>query len=106
MWVVGISKSRMVAMAELIVFAFSDIFSAENSKFSADSGIHGIHFLECMGRGQSFMRTFLAQFLFECSPIQFTGAAPEPKTCQLKFLFNNYGGLEKVYDKNMDCPSY
>ena len=48
------------------------------------------------------MRTFLAQFLFECSPIQFTGAAPEPKTCQLKFLFNNYGGLEKVYYKNMD----
>ena len=47
-WVVGIYKSRMVAMAELIVFAFSDNFSADNSKFSADSGIHGIHFLECM----------------------------------------------------------
>ena len=44
----GISKIRMVAMAELIVFAFSDYFSAESSKFSADSGIHGIHFLGCM----------------------------------------------------------
>ena len=44
----GIYKSRMVAMAELIGFVFSDNFSAENSKISADSGIHGIHFLECM----------------------------------------------------------
>ena len=32
----------------LIVFAFSDNLSAENSKLSADSGIHGIHFLGCM----------------------------------------------------------
>ena len=47
----GIYKSRMVAMAELIGFVFSDNFSAENSKISADSGIHGIHFLECMGGG-------------------------------------------------------
>ena len=38
-------------IAELIVFAFSDNLSAENSKFSADSGIHGIHFLECMRWG-------------------------------------------------------
>jgi len=49
------SKYRMAVMApaferiaELIVFAFSDNISAENSKFSADSGIHGIQFLECM----------------------------------------------------------
>ena len=52
------SKNRMAVMApalehiaELIVFAFSDNISAENSKFSADSGIHGIQFLECMQSG-------------------------------------------------------
>ena len=35
-------------IAELIVFVFSDNLSAENLEISADSGIHGIHFLECM----------------------------------------------------------
>ena len=52
----GIYKSRMVAMAELIGFVFSDNFSAENSKISADSGIHRIHFLECMGMGPPILK--------------------------------------------------
>ena len=37
-----------VTVAELIVFAFSDNLSAENSKLSADSGIQRIQLLECM----------------------------------------------------------
>ena len=32
----------------VIVFAFSDNLSAENSKLSADSGIHGIQRFGCM----------------------------------------------------------
>ena len=54
------SMNRMAVMApalehiaELIVFSFSDKISAENSKFSADSGIHGIQFLECMGESDT-----------------------------------------------------
>ena len=42
------SKNRMAVMAPALEFAFSNNISAENSKFSADSGIHGIQFLECM----------------------------------------------------------
>ena len=50
------------------------------------------------------MRTFLAQFLFECSPIQFTGAAPEPKTCQLKFLFLITEGWKRFIIKTWIAP--
>ena len=42
------SKNRMAVMAPALEFAFPDNISAENSKFSADIGIHGIQFLECM----------------------------------------------------------
>ena len=34
--------------AELIVFAFSDNLSAENSKLSAESGLQGLQLLECV----------------------------------------------------------
>ena len=42
------SKNRMAVIAPALEFTFSDNIFAENSKFSADSGIHGIQFLECM----------------------------------------------------------
>ena len=35
-------------IAELIVFAFSDSLSAENSKLSAESGLQRLQLLECM----------------------------------------------------------
>ena len=42
------SKNRMAMLAPGLEFAFSDYISGENSKFSADSRIYGIQFLECM----------------------------------------------------------
>ena len=47
------SNNRMAVMALGLEFAFSDNISAENSKFSTDSGIHGIQFLECMNESKS-----------------------------------------------------
>ena len=55
------SKNRLAVMTPTIEFAFSDKISAENSKFSADSGIHGIHgiqFLERMTFAVSFIGCF------------------------------------------------
>ena len=45
----------------LIVFAFSDNLSAENSKLSAESGHQRLQLLECM-RGVLIMTRFLGGF--------------------------------------------
>ena len=55
-------------IAELIVFAFSDNLSAENSKFSADSRIHGIHFFECIPKHFIWDSQFKEKWWFSCKP--------------------------------------
>ena len=44
----GLTPRSLVVTTDLLVVAFSDNLSAENSKLSADSGIQGIQLLECM----------------------------------------------------------
>ena len=51
-WPLFVTHSRIVSFqgVRLIVFAFSDNLSAENYKLSAESGLPGLSFLECMGK--------------------------------------------------------
>ena len=49
-WPLFVTHCRIVSFqgVRLIVFAFSDNLSAENYKLSAESGLPGLSFLECM----------------------------------------------------------
>ena len=49
-WPLFVTHNRIVSFqgVRLLVFAFSDNLSAENYKLSAESGLPGLSFLECM----------------------------------------------------------
>ena len=92
------SKNRMAVMAPALEFAFSDNISAENSKFSADSGIHGIQFLECMDKVGTRLRLF---HRMEMRKVQSSFSSPSkyylPKMENIKYYFCEKSGLKAYF---------